>query len=72
MPRRMIDSQFLQAQKVQSLGTLAGGVAHEFNNILTGIMGYAGLGAIAWRGEKPTQATSFSRRCAACRSERLC
>ena len=42
-PRRMIDSQFLQAQKVQSLGTLAGGVAHEFNNILTGIMGYAGL-----------------------------
>ncbi|CAN5190749.1 hypothetical protein BH10PLA2_BH10PLA2_18380 [soil metagenome] len=41
--RRMMESQLLQAQKMQSLGTLAGGIAHEFNNLLTGIMGFAGL-----------------------------
>ena len=52
--RRMIDSQLVQAQKVQSLGTLAGGVAHEFNNILTGIMGYAGL-ALSHGEEKPSR-----------------
>ncbi len=32
-----------QAQKMDSLGSLAGGVAHDFNNMLGGIMGYADL-----------------------------
>ena len=35
--------QFLHAQKMDSLGSLAGGVAHDFNNMLGGIMGYADL-----------------------------
>jgi PAS domain S-box-containing protein len=38
-----LEEQYNQAQKMESLGLLAGGVAHDFNNILTGIIGYANL-----------------------------
>src|SRR5439155_1235106 len=35
--------QLLQAQKMEAVGLLAGGVAHDFNNVLTAIGGYAEL-----------------------------
>jgi len=38
-----IQKQLLQTQKLESIGTLAGGVAHDFNNILTVIIGYSDM-----------------------------
>ena len=41
--RKSLERQLLQAQKIESVGLLAGGVAHDYNNMLSIIMGYAGL-----------------------------
>lgn len=39
--RYRLERQLRHSQKMEAIGTLAGGVAHDFNNILTPIMGYA-------------------------------
>ena len=41
--KEKLQAQLFQAQKVEAIGTLAGGIAHNFNNLLMGIMGNTSL-----------------------------
>ncbi|BCW88181.1 Sensor histidine kinase RcsC [Alphaproteobacteria bacterium SO-S41] len=68
---RSIEMQFLQAQKMQAVGKLAGGVAHDFNNILTAMNGYADLLLLRHKAGDPSFADLMQIRNSGNRAARL-
>ena len=48
-----------QAQKLEAIGTLAGGIAHEFNNILGAILGHAEIALEPRPGGRPRRLLRF-------------
>ena len=69
--RKQLEAQLLQSQKMESIGRLAGGVAHDFNNMLTAIIGYTELAKAQLGDDHPAQDDLTSVHDAARRSAAL-
>jgi two-component system cell cycle sensor histidine kinase/response regulator CckA len=50
---RRLEDQLRQSQKMEAVGQLAGGVAHDFNNMLATVLSYADLSAMALGPDHP-------------------
>lgn len=50
-----LEDQIVHSQKMQAIGQLAGGVAHDFNNIITVILGFGALAQMALRNGQPVR-----------------
>jgi two-component system, cell cycle sensor histidine kinase and response regulator CckA len=69
--RKRLEQQFLQAQKVQAIGQLAAGVAHDFNNILTAILGYSDMVLMGMPSDHPSHGHVLGVKQAAIRAAAL-
>jgi len=67
-----IQQRMWELQKVESLGVLAGGIAHEFNNFLTSIMGHASLMQEKMDPDSPFQESTESILNASVHAKQLC
>lgn len=67
--QKRMEKELFQSQKMEAIGTLAGGVAHDFNNILSAIIGYSEMARLRLPPDNPaaediTQVLQASRRAA--------
>jgi PAS domain S-box-containing protein len=69
--RRALAARAFRSQKMESLGVLAGGIAHEFNNLLQGILGASGLASQLLPADSPVQQQIAAVETAADRAARL-
>jgi two-component system cell cycle sensor histidine kinase/response regulator CckA len=69
--RKRLEDQLNQAQKMEAIGQLAGGVAHDFNNILTAITGYSDLALRHLPAEDPMKTNLEEIKAAALRAAGL-
>ena len=51
--RKRLESQFLQSQKMETVGRLAGEITHDLNNLLTIVRGYSDLSLAALKEDDP-------------------
>lgn len=69
--RLEMESQLQQAQKMESIGTLAGGISHDFNNSLQAILGYAQILLLSTEKTDPTYSKLLQIEKAALRASEL-
>ncbi len=70
--RRELEERLRETQRMESLGLLAGGLAHDLNNLLTTVLGHAGLAAAALPEASPVRASLAAIEEASVRAAEMC